>query len=96
MRHKPLLFGSLSGCGCCCWIQNKTSLRTERDAPIRTSGIPQAQICSSAKVGAGGRECLNELNMQTWRGKKPVAQIIRQARMEFLDNIFKAVDAKVE
>jgi hypothetical protein len=29
-------------------------------------------------------------------GKKPVAQIIRQTRMEFLDNIFKALDAKVE
>lgn len=30
------------------------------------------------------------------QGKKPVAQIIRQTRMEFLDNIFKALDAKVE
>ncbi len=29
-------------------------------------------------------------------GGKPVAQIRRQTRMEFLDNIFKALDAKVE
>jgi hypothetical protein len=29
-------------------------------------------------------------------GEIPVAQIRRQTRMEFLDNIFKALDAKVE